>query len=171
MQPRAHVLSAPLRERNLDHAEGGTEGTLVTTETTPAPSASRTESTAAPKPYLCLESRDQPSRGPAVARTPPLLNSVCASPSRLKELEWLLFSLRERHATSEQRNRRVRRAEAAERYLPKNLLKPLDFFLVSGEDGRRDPPRDCRGGTPAKSRCSVALRSASAVKVTTRLET
>lgn len=43
--------------------------------------------------YLCLASRDQPSRGPAVALTPPLLNSMSDASSRLKEVEWLLFSL------------------------------------------------------------------------------
>lgn len=45
--------------------------------------------------HLCLGSRDQPSRGPAVALTPPLLNSISAASSRLKEVEWLLFSLQE----------------------------------------------------------------------------
>lgn len=49
-------------------------------------------------------------------------------------------------------------------YLPKNFLKPLDFFLVSG-DGSRAPSWDFRGGTPAKSRCSVPLRSVSAVNI------
>lgn len=52
-------------------------------------------------------------------------------------------------------------------YLPKNFLKPLDFFLVSGEDGRGAPSWGFRGGTPAKSRCSVPLRSVSAVKIIT----
>lgn len=50
-------------------------------------------------------------------------------------------------------------------YLPKNFLKPLDFFLVSGEDGRGAPSWDFREGTPAKSRCSVPLRSVSAVNI------
>lgn len=44
--------------------------------------------------YLSLGSRDHPSRGPAVALTPPLLNSISES-SRLKEVEWLLFNLQE----------------------------------------------------------------------------
>lgn len=45
-------------------------------------------------------------------------------------------------------------------HLPKNFLKPLDFFLVSGEDASREFGM----GTPAKSRCSAALRSVSAEK-------
>lgn len=49
-------------------------------------------------------------------------------------------------------------------HLPKNLLKPLDFFLVSGEDGRGAASRDFCRGTPARSRCSAALRSAPAGK-------
>lgn len=48
--------------------------------------------------YLGFESDDQPSRGPAVALTPPLLNSISAS-SRFKEAEWLLFSLRNNNVT------------------------------------------------------------------------
>lgn len=51
--------------------------------------------------HLCLGSRDQPRRGPAVALTPPLLNSISAASSRLKEVEWLLFSLRQRHSGDE----------------------------------------------------------------------
>lgn len=47
-------------------------------------------------------------------------------------------------------------------HLPKNFLKPLDFFLVSGEDGRGAAARGFCRGTPAKSRCSAALRSGSA---------
>ena len=50
--------------------------------------------------YFCLDSRDQPSRGPAVALTPPLLNSISAASSRLKEVEWLLFNLQEKHISS-----------------------------------------------------------------------
>ncbi len=39
-------------------------------------------------------SRDQPSLGPAVARTPPLLNSPSGRlSSRLNVVDWLLFSL------------------------------------------------------------------------------
>lgn len=52
-------------------------------------------------------------------------------------------------------------------HLPKNLLKPPDFFLVSGEDGRRAASGDFCRGTPARSRCSAALRSAAAEKNTT----
>lgn len=37
--------------------------------------------------------------------------------------------------------------------------------MVSGEDGRGAPSRDFCGGTPAKSRCSVPLRSVSAVNI------
>lgn len=53
-------------------------------------------------------------------------------------------------------------ATATAPHLPKNFLKALDFFLVSGEEGRGAPSRDLCGGTPARSKCSVALRSASA---------
>lgn len=38
-------------------------------------------------------SRDQPSRGPAVALVPPLLNSVSDMSSGLKVVDWLLLSL------------------------------------------------------------------------------
>lgn len=41
----------------------------------------------------CPRSRDQPSRGPAVALVPPLLNSVSDMSSRLKVVDWLLLSL------------------------------------------------------------------------------
>lgn len=39
-------------------------------------------------------SRDQPSRGPAVALVPPLLNSVSDMSSGLKVVDWLLLSLK-----------------------------------------------------------------------------
>lgn len=41
----------------------------------------------------CPRSRDQPSRGPAVALVPPLLNSVSDMSSGLKVVDWLLLSL------------------------------------------------------------------------------
>ena len=52
-------------------------------------------------------------------------------------------------------------------HLPKNFLKPLAFFLLSGEAGRLwlpPPPWVVRGGAPARSRCSVPFLSVSAVK-------
>lgn len=48
-------------------------------------------------------SRDQPSLGPAVALTPPLLNSISAASSRLKEVEWLLFNLHRNYVRNDQR--------------------------------------------------------------------
>lgn len=52
---------------------------------------------APPVSYLwdCPRSRDQPSRGPAVALVPPLLNSVSDMSSGLKVVDWLLLSLKE----------------------------------------------------------------------------
>ena len=113
---------------------------------------------------LCLDSRDQPSLGPAVARTPPLLNSVSAS-SRLKDVEWLRFSLQECHSINDRSSKEsydITLDRADTPYLPKNFMKPLDFFLVSGEQGRAS--WGFLGGTPARSRWSVPLRSVSAVK-------
>lgn len=56
-----------------------------------------TNTLAPPVSYLwdCPRSRDQPSRGPAVALVPPLLNSVSDMSSGLKVVDWLLLSLKE----------------------------------------------------------------------------
>lgn len=48
-----------------------------------------------PVTHLSLGWGDQPSRGPAVALTPPLWNSPSAGSSGLKVVEWLLFSLQQ----------------------------------------------------------------------------
>lgn len=80
VQPRAHVVRAPQSEGDV----GGTAQTQRVNrgsrrETVPLRGGSDT--------YVRLDSRDQPSRGPAVARTPPLRKSVSAASSRLKEVE------------------------------------------------------------------------------------
>lgn len=119
--------------------------------------------------YFCFESRDQPSRGPAVALTPPLLNSISAS-SRSKEVEWLLFNLTEKRGTNdEQMIEQYMRppVDTQRHYLPKNFFNPLAAFLVSEDDGSGVASWDFLEGTPAKSRCSVPLRSVSAVKFIT----
>lgn len=79
LEPGAHLLFTPPREGDVHGAGGDTCGDGWSIIGSDRPTRSR-------RTHLCLGSRDHPSRGPAVARTPPLLNSTSAS-SRFKEVE------------------------------------------------------------------------------------
>lgn len=124
-------------------------------------------------------SRDQPSLGPAVARTPPLLNSPSGRlSSRLNVVDWLLFNLKKKnyihflHNLSESEllyscvslNQSWRSSCNYFTYFPNSFFIPLDFFLPSGVVGSvwvLSLLVDLCG-IPAKSRWSVPCRSVSA---------
>lgn len=117
-------------------------------------------------------SRDQPSLGPAVARTPPLLNSAGGRlSSKLNVVDWLLFNLMKKEIEFIPRicwvklvSKKWPKLRTLCTYFPKSFLIPLDFFAFSGVVGSvwvLSLLLDLCG-SPARSRWSVPLCSVSA---------
>lgn len=120
------------------------------------------------------KSRDQPSLGPAVARTPPRLNSPSGRlSSRLNVVDWLRLSLRVKHLCLNIKTNNHKNWGFLCRFFthfPKSFFMPLDFFLLSGDVGSVCVLSLLADlcGTPARSRWSVPCCSVSAAQTQNR---